>query len=134
MSAWELSQIRTTSILEPHTTSKGPLTLGERHLRLIVAEYVGHYNLERNHQGIGNRLIGATLVAPANDSAGAVSRRAKAWWFCSTSIIAMRPDFGSIEFSARTRSGPLGKHLPRSGQPAATLSITDEMYFDLVDP
>ena len=31
--------------------------LGERHLRHVVDEYVEHYHLERNHQGLGNRLI-----------------------------------------------------------------------------
>jgi transposase InsO family protein len=33
------------------------IPLGERHLRRIVCEYVEHYHRERNHQGIGNRLI-----------------------------------------------------------------------------
>ena len=33
------------------------IPLGERHLRLVVSEYVEHYHLERNHQGLGNRLI-----------------------------------------------------------------------------
>ena len=33
------------------------IPLGERHLRLIVAEYVEHYHGERNHQGLDNRLI-----------------------------------------------------------------------------
>jgi len=33
------------------------IPLGEGHLRLVVAEYAAHYHLERNHQGIGNRLI-----------------------------------------------------------------------------
>jgi putative transposase len=51
------------------------IPLGERHLRLVVAEYVGHYNLERNHQGVGNRLLSTALVAPANDSGRAVCRR-----------------------------------------------------------
>ena len=31
--------------------------LGERHLRRALAEYVTHYHGERNHQGLGNRLI-----------------------------------------------------------------------------
>ena len=51
------------------------IPLGERHLRVLVAEYVEHYNLERNHQGIGNRLIGPALAAPANDVGGVVRRR-----------------------------------------------------------
>ena len=33
------------------------IPLGERHLRLIVSEYAAHYHLERNHQGLNNRLI-----------------------------------------------------------------------------
>jgi putative transposase len=31
--------------------------LGERHLRRAVSEYVAHYHGERNHQGVGNRLL-----------------------------------------------------------------------------
>ncbi len=30
---------------------------GEKHLRHVVTEYVAHYHVERNHQGIDNRLI-----------------------------------------------------------------------------
>ena len=30
---------------------------GGRHLRYAINEYVEHYHEERNHQGIGNRLI-----------------------------------------------------------------------------
>jgi putative transposase len=33
------------------------VVLGERHLRLLVREYVEHYHGERNHQGLGNRLL-----------------------------------------------------------------------------
>jgi len=33
------------------------IPLGERHLRWLVREYVKHYHLERNHQGLGNELI-----------------------------------------------------------------------------
>ena len=31
--------------------------LGERHLRLTIYEFVAHYHRERNHQGVGNRLL-----------------------------------------------------------------------------
>jgi transposase InsO family protein len=43
------------------------IPLGERHLRLIVREYVEHYNRERNHQGLGNRLIDPKPMA-TNDN------------------------------------------------------------------
>jgi putative transposase len=47
--------------------------LGERHLRRAVGDFVEHYHLERNHQGLDNRLITA-LPAPPNDQAP-VARR-----------------------------------------------------------
>ncbi len=31
--------------------------LGERHLRMAIAEYVEHYHRERNHQGVGSQLL-----------------------------------------------------------------------------
>jgi putative transposase len=31
--------------------------LGESHLRRAVSEYIEHYHRERNHQGVGNRLL-----------------------------------------------------------------------------
>ena len=34
------------------------ILFGEAHLRRAVDEYLEHYNAERNHQGIGNELIG----------------------------------------------------------------------------
>ena len=40
--------------------------LGERHVRHVVDEYVEHYHLERNHQGLGNRLI----IAPGTLQVG----------------------------------------------------------------
>ncbi len=40
---------------------------GGRHLRCVVNEYVGHYHAERNHQGIGNRLIETTTLASPDD-------------------------------------------------------------------
>ena len=49
------------------------IPLSERHLRDAVTVYTQHYNVERNHQGIGNRLIGRSAVArPAR---GKVLRR-----------------------------------------------------------
>ena len=42
--------------------------LGERHLRLAISEFIDHYHLERNHQGLDNRLI-ATIATSANDNA-----------------------------------------------------------------
>ena len=33
------------------------ILLSEKQLRGAVAEYVAHYHRERNHQGLGNRLI-----------------------------------------------------------------------------
>ena len=41
--------------------------LGEKHLRSALDEFVEHYHAERNHQGIGNRLIAASC-APANEN------------------------------------------------------------------
>jgi len=47
--------------------------LGLRHLRRTVREFVEHYHLERNHQGLDNRLI-TPLAAPVNDNAPIVCR------------------------------------------------------------
>ena len=33
------------------------VSLGERHLRLIVHEYVEHDHRERNHQGLDNQFL-----------------------------------------------------------------------------
>ncbi|MCC6675501.1 MAG: transposase [Phycisphaerales bacterium] len=33
------------------------IPIGEDHLRHAIEEYAAHYHLERNHQGLGNRLI-----------------------------------------------------------------------------
>ena len=49
------------------------IPLGERHLCLAVSEFVEHYHLERNHQGLENRLI-TPPTAAANDNAP-VARR-----------------------------------------------------------
>ena len=48
------------------------IPLGERHFRTAIAEYVAHYHAERNHQGIGNRLISGSLAV---DMTSRVRRR-----------------------------------------------------------
>jgi transposase InsO family protein len=42
--------------------------VGEQHLRRAVTEFVEHYRLERNHQGLHNRLLTAPS-SPRNDTA-----------------------------------------------------------------
>jgi len=42
------------------------IPLSERHLREIVSEFMEHYHRERNHQGLGNRLIESTLANAPN--------------------------------------------------------------------
>jgi len=41
--------------------------LGERHLRRAAREFVQHYHLERNHQGLDNQLL-TSPAAPGNDN------------------------------------------------------------------
>jgi hypothetical protein len=38
------------------------IPIGEGHFRRAVAEFVWHYHRERNHQGLGNRLIAGTPI------------------------------------------------------------------------
>jgi hypothetical protein len=48
--------------------------LGERHLHFAVAECLEHCHVERNHQGLDNRLITTTpqTATPANDNSPVV--------------------------------------------------------------
>jgi transposase InsO family protein len=39
--------------------------LGERHLRHVLREFVAHYHLERNHQGLGNLIPFPARAPPA---------------------------------------------------------------------
>jgi putative transposase len=48
------------------------ILFGEGSLRKVIHEFVAHYHGERNHQGLGNRLI---RPACHFGSAGAVQRR-----------------------------------------------------------
>ena len=47
--------------------------LGEHQLQTAVREFVAHYHLERNHQGLDNQLI-EPRASPANDN-GEVHRK-----------------------------------------------------------
>jgi putative transposase len=48
--------------------------LGDRHFRLVIAEYLEHYHRERNHQGLDNELIAGAV---ALRTSGPVRRRAR---------------------------------------------------------
>jgi putative transposase len=43
--------------------------IGQVSLRRAIAEYMAHFHEERNHQGLGNRLIRRKQVIAANDAA-----------------------------------------------------------------
>jgi transposase InsO family protein len=49
------------------------ILFGEGSLRKAIREFVAHYHLERNHQGLGNRLI--TPQAIPTDSNRTIQRR-----------------------------------------------------------
>ena len=51
--------------------------IGGRHLRLAISEFVEHYHLERNHQGLDNRLIAAAAAATNEntDPSAPIARR-----------------------------------------------------------
>jgi putative transposase len=49
------------------------ILFGEGSLRKAIREFVAHYHLERNHQGLGKRLI--TPQAIPTDSNGTIQRR-----------------------------------------------------------
>lgn len=50
------------------------IPIGERHLRRLLSEYLLHFRQERNHQGLGNRII-ASIAATANPQESIVRRR-----------------------------------------------------------
>ena len=49
---------------------------GEVSLRRAIREYMTHYHHERNHRGVGNRLLGAATI-DAPDGGGEVQRRSR---------------------------------------------------------
>jgi hypothetical protein len=53
--------MRTPAVYEEECLDR-LIPIGERHFRRAVAEHVEHYYAERNHQGIGSRLISGPSV------------------------------------------------------------------------
>jgi transposase InsO family protein len=49
------------------------IPLGARHLRRMIMEFVEHYHVERNHQGLANELIDGEPAMKA--SRGGIRRR-----------------------------------------------------------
>jgi len=49
------------------------ILFGEGSLRKAIREFVAHYHLERNHQGLGNRLIAPEISS--TDCGGAIQQR-----------------------------------------------------------
>jgi putative transposase len=55
------------------------LIAGEQHLRAILSDYIGHYNIGRSHQGGGMGLRApddARTLSPSPDPAPDQARRA----------------------------------------------------------
>ena len=50
------------------------IPVGERHFHRAVAEFVAHYQCERNHQGLGNELIERP---PEHEPIGRIRRRSR---------------------------------------------------------
>ncbi len=50
-----------------HVCLNRMIPLGENHLRTAVRAYVAHYHLERNHQGLDNRLISEAHDRPCTE-------------------------------------------------------------------
>jgi hypothetical protein len=59
-------------ILAKHKCLDLVIPLGEGHLRRTIAEFFVHYHLERNHQGLSNKLI---QPLARSDDQGPVRRR-----------------------------------------------------------
>jgi Arc/MetJ family transcription regulator len=49
----DAAESKTSRVMEPESSR----TFGEDALRNTIREFVTHYHLERNHQGLDNRLI-----------------------------------------------------------------------------
>jgi hypothetical protein len=84
------------------------ILFGENMLRNAIQQYLIYYHGERNHQGIGNRLIepGANVGRKAPSDAGNGSE------VCSTIIIEMSPEGNRDVRLVETAAHQLGRSLP----------------------
>ena len=46
------------------------ILFSEAQLRYAIREYVAHYHLERNHQGLGNKLLNGKPAANSDGDVG----------------------------------------------------------------
>ena len=65
------------------------IPLGEKHLRLAIKEYMEHYHVERNHQGL---VTESYLQTRAWVEATAISKQGVAWAASSITTTATRLD------------------------------------------
>jgi len=79
------------------------IPFGERHFRRALVEYVAHYHIERNHQGLGNLLIPVdrrrTLEAGFGDGRG--------WVDYSITTSAQRDRVTQLDEKVRSSGGTL---------------------------
>ena len=85
---------------------------GERHLRHLLKEFMGHYLTERYHHGLGSQDHSTECPAKQRQRGARPNRTPiHASADCSTTIAGLPPnirrrDSGHHEFSDRTGSGP----------------------------
>jgi hypothetical protein len=65
------------------------IPLGERHLRIVVGNFIEHYHTECNHQGLGNVIPFPSAASPP---VGGRIRRRTAWADFSTSTNERQPE------------------------------------------
>ena len=77
------------------------ILFGQGSLRTAVQNFVTHYHSERNHQGLGNRLISQT---PPLSAVPALSSDANDWAACSTTTTGPPPESPRWTWSIVRRS------------------------------
>jgi hypothetical protein len=99
---------RTLRALDQKFVSQASDSIGERHLRRMLANFIEHYHYERNHQGLGNELIDPGVQRrasdpPASDSAGSSTSTTVRRDSAASSASATRSSNGTLRLPARAR-------------------------------